>query len=49
MNGEGFVTGNDFYPLLSASYGLDFWGKNRAAFAAASASARAQAGTTEPP
>jgi outer membrane protein, multidrug efflux system len=41
VDGEGFVTGNDFYPLLSASYELDFWGKNRAAFAAASASARA--------
>jgi NodT family efflux transporter outer membrane factor (OMF) lipoprotein len=39
--GEGFVTGNDFNPLLSASYELDFWGKNRAALAAASASARA--------
>ncbi len=37
----GFVTGNDFNPLLSASYELDFWGKNRAAFAAASAGARA--------
>jgi outer membrane protein, multidrug efflux system len=36
-----FVTGNDFNPLLSASYELDFWGKNRAAFAAATASARA--------
>jgi multidrug efflux system outer membrane protein len=41
VNGEGFVTGNDFNPLLSASYELDFWGKNRAALAAASASARA--------
>ena len=37
----GFVTGNDFSPLLSASYELDFWGKNRAAFAAATANARA--------
>jgi outer membrane protein, multidrug efflux system len=36
-----FVTGNDFYPLLSASYELDFWGKNRAALASATASARA--------
>jgi outer membrane protein, multidrug efflux system len=36
-----FTTGNDFNPLLSASYELDFWGKNRAALAAASASAKA--------
>jgi len=36
-----FMTGNDFNPLLSASYELDFWGKNRAAYAAATASARA--------
>jgi NodT family efflux transporter outer membrane factor (OMF) lipoprotein len=35
------MTGNDFNPLLSASYELDFWGKNRAALAAATASARA--------
>jgi outer membrane protein, multidrug efflux system len=35
--GEGFVTGNDFNPLLTASYELDFWGKNRAAYAAAAA------------
>lgn len=28
----GYVTGNDFYPLLSASYELDFWGKNRATY-----------------
>jgi multidrug efflux system outer membrane protein len=41
VSGEGFVTSNDFNPLLSASYELDFWGKNRAALAAASASARA--------
>src|SRR5580704_1652624 len=40
VTGEGFVTSNDFNPLLSASYELDFWGKNRAALAAASASAR---------
>ena len=39
--GAGFMTGNDFSPLLSASYELDFWGKNRAALAAATASARA--------
>jgi NodT family efflux transporter outer membrane factor (OMF) lipoprotein len=31
----GFATGNDFNPLLSASYALDFWGKNRAAAEAA--------------
>jgi outer membrane protein, multidrug efflux system len=39
--GEGYVTGNSFSPLLSASYELDFWGKNRAALAAATASAKA--------
>jgi outer membrane protein, multidrug efflux system len=39
--GNAFMTGNDFNPLLSASYELDFWGKNRAAYAAAAASARA--------
>jgi NodT family efflux transporter outer membrane factor (OMF) lipoprotein len=38
---EGYVTSNAFYPLLSASYELDFWGKNRAAYASASQSARA--------
>ena len=36
-----FSTGNDFNPLLSASYELDFWGKNRAALASATASAKA--------
>ncbi len=36
-----FMTGNDFSPVLSASYELDFWGKNRAALAAATASAKA--------
>jgi outer membrane protein, multidrug efflux system len=36
-----FMTGNDFSPILSASYELDFWGKNRAALAAATASAKA--------
>ena len=36
-----FATGNDFSPLLSASYELDFWGKNRAALASATASANA--------
>jgi len=38
---EHFATGNDFNPLLSASYELDFWGKNRAALASATASAKA--------
>jgi outer membrane protein, multidrug efflux system len=37
----GYVTSNDFNPLLSASYELDFWGKNRAALASASAAAMA--------
>jgi len=36
-----FRTANDFNPLLSASYELDFWGKNRAALASATASANA--------
>jgi outer membrane protein, multidrug efflux system len=36
-----FMTGNDFNPVLSASYELDFWGKNRAALASATASAKA--------
>jgi outer membrane protein, multidrug efflux system len=35
------MTGNAFSPLLNASYELDFWGKNRAALASATASARA--------
>jgi NodT family efflux transporter outer membrane factor (OMF) lipoprotein len=38
---QRFATGNTFNPLLSASYELDFWGKNRAALAAATASASA--------
>jgi|SRR5580658_1618132 multidrug efflux system outer membrane protein len=37
----GYITSNDFNPLLSASYELDFWGKNRAALASASAAAMA--------
>jgi len=41
VSGEGFVTGNDFNPLATASYELDFWGKNRAAYSAAAASERA--------
>jgi outer membrane protein, multidrug efflux system len=36
---QRFGTSNDFNPLLSASYQLDFFGKNRAALAAATASA----------
>ena len=39
--GGEIVTGNSFSPLLNASYELDFWGKNRAALAAATASANA--------
>ena len=39
--GGALMTGNDFSPLLTASYELDFWGKNRAAFASASAAAKA--------
>lgn len=35
------VTGNDFSPLLTASYELDFWGRNRAAYLAAAATERA--------
>jgi outer membrane protein, multidrug efflux system len=38
---QRFATGNDFNPLLSASYELDFWGKNRAALTSATASAEA--------
>jgi outer membrane protein, multidrug efflux system len=32
VQGVGYLTGNDFNPLLSASYELDFWGKNRATY-----------------
>jgi NodT family efflux transporter outer membrane factor (OMF) lipoprotein len=39
--GGALMTGNNFSPLLTASYELDFWGKNRAAFASASAAAKA--------
>jgi outer membrane protein, multidrug efflux system len=39
--GAGDGIGNDFAPLLTASYQLDFWGRNRAQLAAASATARA--------
>jgi outer membrane protein, multidrug efflux system len=38
---QSFATGNDFNPLLSASYEIDFWGKNRAALQSATASDRA--------
>ena len=38
---QRFATGNDFNPLLSASYEIDFWGKNRAALQSATASDRA--------
>jgi outer membrane protein TolC len=37
----GFATGNDFNPLLTASYQLDFFGKSRAQLAAATATANA--------
>jgi len=36
-----YVTSNQFTPLLSASYELDFWGKNRAGYASAAAAAKA--------
>ncbi|MGH8305460.1 MAG: efflux transporter outer membrane subunit, partial [Steroidobacteraceae bacterium] len=36
-----YLTGNDFTPLVTASYELDFWGRNRAQLAAASATAAA--------
>jgi outer membrane protein, multidrug efflux system len=36
-----YLIGNDFNPLLTASYELDFWGKNRAGYVAAAASERA--------
>jgi len=37
----GYVTGNDFTPLLTASYQLDFFGRTRAQLAAATATANA--------
>jgi len=37
--GQGFAVSNLFNPVLSASYEIDFWGKNRAARAAARATA----------
>jgi len=39
--GGPFVIGNDFNPLASASYQLDFFGKNQAAYRAAAATAQA--------
>jgi outer membrane protein, multidrug efflux system len=39
--GTSYLTGNDFNPLLTASYELDFWGKNRAGYVAAAAAERA--------
>jgi outer membrane protein, multidrug efflux system len=39
--GASYAAGNDFNPLLTASYALDFWGRNRAAYAAAAAGERA--------
>jgi outer membrane protein, multidrug efflux system len=41
VTGIGPATFNTFSPVLSASYELDFWGKNRAARAAARATALA--------
>ena len=37
----GYLTGNDFSPLATASYQLDFWGRNRAGYVAAAATERA--------
>ncbi|HEV2284515.1 MAG TPA: efflux transporter outer membrane subunit [Steroidobacteraceae bacterium] len=39
--GAAYATGNDFNPLLTASYQLDFFGKSRAQLAAATATANA--------
>ncbi|HXY96996.1 MAG TPA: efflux transporter outer membrane subunit [Steroidobacteraceae bacterium] len=36
-----YLTGNDFNPLLTASYQLDFWGRSRAGYVAAAATERA--------
>ena len=41
VSGGGFATGSDFRPFITASYELDFWGKNRAALEAATANAHA--------
>jgi multidrug efflux system outer membrane protein len=39
--GASYAAGDDFNPLLTASYALDFWGRNRAAYVAAAAGERA--------
>jgi outer membrane protein, multidrug efflux system len=39
--GASYVIADDFNPLLTASYELDFWGRNRAGYVAAAASERA--------
>jgi len=36
-----YLTYSEFFPLVTASYEIDFWGKNRAALAAATATATA--------
>jgi NodT family efflux transporter outer membrane factor (OMF) lipoprotein len=41
VSSGGFATGHDFSPLLSASYELDFFGRNRALYASAAAAAKA--------
>jgi len=41
VSGAGIETYNQFSPVATASYELDFWGKNRAARAAAKAAANA--------
>ena len=39
--GASYAAGDDFNPLLTASYAFDFWGRNRAAYVAAAAGERA--------
>jgi outer membrane protein, multidrug efflux system len=39
--GASYATATDFNPLLTASYVLDFWGRNRAGYVAAAATERA--------
>jgi NodT family efflux transporter outer membrane factor (OMF) lipoprotein len=41
VSGEGFQTYDQFVPLLTVGYEFDFWGRNRAALAAARATAAA--------
>jgi outer membrane protein, multidrug efflux system len=41
LNSPVYQTSNDFNPLVTASYELDFWGKNRAAYQAAAATENA--------